>query len=88
MSPAVILGRRVRELRIAAGLTQREFARRLGLASHVTACRLERHGGNLELLTLLRIARVLECTLADLLAPLEAHALHVDRDPVRPGVDQ
>jgi transcriptional regulator with XRE-family HTH domain len=67
MTIAKRIGRNIAEARRGAGLSQRELAERLAAASQEVS-RLEcGHRGCPRLTTLLRVARVLEVPLTDLL---------------------
>ena len=56
---------RIREVRLAKGWSQKELARRMGLAC-ATVCRQEREGNNITLRSLERYAKVLGCDVLDL----------------------
>lgn len=63
-------GRRVRELRVAQGLSQEELAERAGLHRNYIGG-VERGERNVALLNIGRLARALDVTLADLFTNLE-----------------
>jgi XRE family aerobic/anaerobic benzoate catabolism transcriptional regulator len=70
------LGRRVRQARSAAGLTRRQLAERSGLSERYLA-QLEAGEGNISVLLMRRVARVLRTDLAQLVAePGEILARH------------
>ena len=58
--------RNVRALRLAAGISQKVFAERSGLSIRYIS-RLENEGGNLTLDVLERLAKGLNCSVAELL---------------------
>ncbi|WP_075823431.1 helix-turn-helix domain-containing protein, partial [Roseomonas sp. TAS13] len=69
MDPRVALGERVNALRVARGISQEDFAGRVGLdQTYVSG--IERGLRNPTLLVLLRLAQALEVSVAELLASL------------------
>ncbi len=67
------VGRRIGEIRQAAGMTQEEAAERLGIAIRVYR-RLESGRENLTLRTMFKITTALGVTVADLLVPPQSTA--------------
>jgi transcriptional regulator with XRE-family HTH domain len=67
---AQIFGARLRELRTAAGLTQRELAKRSGTSSAAIS-NFEAGNNAPSLGTLVRLADALECNTSDLLKDLD-----------------
>lgn len=61
------IGERIRHRRIELGLTQTEFAKKMGLSAKSTVSKLENQGDNLTTDRIRRIAEVLECTPAYLM---------------------
>lgn len=57
---------RIKEIRKAKGITQKELARRLGITAGALS-QIEREDNNIKGDTLLKIARALDCSMYDLL---------------------
>jgi transcriptional regulator with XRE-family HTH domain len=72
------IGKRIRDLRAARGLTQAALAERVGCSSHFVSG-IERGVDSPSLLTLERIADALDSTAASLVAP--------ESDAAAPGVE-
>lgn len=71
-SVGIILGKRLRELRVAAHLTQAELAT-LSLKSIETISNFERGKTIPSIITLASLAKHLDCTLADLFATVKSN---------------
>ena len=62
----LVLGKAMRRIRIARGWSQRQLAERSSVSPRAIAC-IERGQGTLRVLTVLRIAKVLGTTAAELM---------------------
>lgn len=72
------IGERIRHRRIELGLTQTEFAKKMGLSAKSTVSKLENQGDNLTTDRIRRIAEVLECTPAYLMGWEDEEGLNTD----------
>jgi transcriptional regulator with XRE-family HTH domain len=72
------LGRRINELRGAAGLTQEQLAERVAIDAKDLQ-KIEAGEVNITFRTLVRLAAGLGCTLAELVAPPTSRAVKVGR---------
>ncbi len=81
-----LLGQRVRERRKAAGMSQAQFARRLGLESESSIYKLESGRSQPSLLLLIRIANVLHVSIDYLLGIVDSPATR-DEQVQRPTHD-
>jgi transcriptional regulator with XRE-family HTH domain len=68
-----IFGRRLRELRVAAGLTQKQLAERSGTSSAAIS-NFEAGNNSPTLGTLVRLAHAIECNVSELVTVLDGRA--------------
>lgn len=77
------LGRRINELRGAAGLTQEQLAERVAIDAKDLQ-KIEAGEVNITFRTLVRLAAGLDCTLGELVAPPASRVVKVGRPNKRP----
>ncbi|HHH29104.1 MAG TPA: helix-turn-helix domain-containing protein [Polyangiaceae bacterium] len=86
VTPAALVGARVRELRIALGWSQRELGRRVGV-SHAAVCQLERGHHGCTLARIVRYAEALRVSPTSILTVLDSAGADVPTERSGPTGD-
>ena len=80
-----LVKKNIRALRISAGLSQKDLARRSGLSIRYIS-RLENEGGNLTLEVLERVAKGLDCPVAEMLRESKTQSTKKDADVLEQAI--